>query len=168
VGGAVRVFCATGLAFLIGAGLLVMLLPASWRERVVRGRWRLWPEWWTWPRSLQLFGLRGIYYGMILAAVACGLEAASVSLNRRLVCGVVPLVLLADGLPISVSGLGTRETSLLLLLHPEEPASLVAFSMIWSSTLVIGRLVIGLAYWWLLPGAAVWTDWKRSEKEDSL
>lgn len=166
--GAVRVFCATGLALLIGAGFLATFMPAKWRERFVRGRWRLWPDSWTWSRSLHLCGLRAIYYSMILAAVACGLEVASIPLSRRLVCGVVPLVLLADGLPISVSGLGTRETSLLLLLRPEEPAPLVAFSMIWSSTLVSGRLIIGLAYWWLPPGTSIWTDWRRTEKEDSL
>jgi hypothetical protein len=153
---------------LVGIAVLATYLPTRWRERLVRGRWRLWPATWAWSCSLQLCGLRAIYYGMIVAAVAFGLEFASIPLSHRLICGVVPVVLLADGLPISVSGLGTRETTLLLLLRPEELALLVAFSMIWSSVLITGRLIIGLSYRWLLPGTSVWTSWQRSEKESGL
>jgi hypothetical protein len=46
------------------------------------------------------------------------------------------------------AGLGTRETSLLLLLAPPEPAVLLAMSLIWSTGMILFRFVIGLAHLW--------------------
>jgi hypothetical protein len=162
----VRTFAMTGLALLAACALAATLLPAKWRGKLVRGRWQLWPATWTWLRSAHLCGLRSVYYGLIVGAVACGLGFASVPLDWRLICSVVPLVLLADGLPISASGLGTRETTLLLLLQPEEPAPLIAFSMLWSSTLISGRLLIGLTYWWLVPQAQLSSVGQVGSKEN--
>jgi hypothetical protein len=150
-------FCAIGLAALLSAGLLASLFPHRWRERWTIGGRRLWPGSWTWGRSLRLSGLRGIYYAIILAAVGVGLEVAPVPVGRQVVFGAVPVVLLADGLPISVSGLGTRETALLSLIRMPQPAALLAFSLIWSAVLMIGRLLIGLVHWWLLPAAMLST-----------
>jgi len=149
----IRSFCAIGLAGLLSAGLMASLLPRRWRERwTIRGR-RLWPGSWTWGHSLRLSGLRGIYYAIILIAVGVGLEVAPVLAGRQVVFGAVPVVLLADGLPVSVSGLGTRETALLSLIRAPQPAALLAFSLIWSAVLMTGRLLIGLANWWFLPTA---------------
>jgi hypothetical protein len=63
------------------------------------------------------------------------------------VLSTIPLVLLADGLP-NFAGLGTRETSLLLLLAPREPPVLLAMSLIWSTGMILVRFVIGLAHLW--------------------
>jgi hypothetical protein len=157
-------FCAISLAVLLGVGLLASLLPHKWRERWTIGGRRLWPGSWTWGRSLRLSGLRGIYYAIILAAVGVGLEVAPVPLGRQVVFGAVPVVLLADGLPISVSGLGTRETALLSLIHAPQPAVLLAFSLIWSAVLMTGRLLIGLANWWLSPAAILATPGTTRER----
>lgn len=146
-------FCAVGLTSLLGIGLLAYFFPRWWRERRANGGRQLWPDSWTWRRSLRLSGLRGIYYAIILAAVALGLEVAPIPLGRPVVLGAVPVVLLADGLPISVSGLGTRETALLALIRAPEPGVLLAFSLIWSTALITGRILIGLGHWWLLPAA---------------
>jgi hypothetical protein len=146
-------FCAIGLAALVGVGLLAYFFPRWWRERRMIGGRHLWPGSWTWGRSLQLSGLRGIYFAIILAAVALGLEVAPIPLGRPVVLGAVPVVLLADGLPISVSGLGTRETALMSLIRAPEPGVLLAFSLVWSAVLITGRLLIGLGHWWLLPAA---------------
>jgi hypothetical protein len=150
-------FCVIGLAALLSAGLLASLLPRRWRERWTIGGRRLWPGSWTWGRSLRLSGLRVIYYAIILAAVGLGLEVAPVPVGRQVVFGAVPVVLLADGLPISVSGLGTRETALLSLIRAPQPAALLAFSLIWSVVLMTGRLLIGLVHWWLLPASMLST-----------
>ena len=56
---------------------------------------------------------------------------------------------LVDGLPISLSGLGTRENVLLFLLQPERPAHLVACTILWWSAMILGRATIGLGALWL-------------------
>jgi hypothetical protein len=144
-------FCAIGLTVLIVVGLLAYFFPRWRHERRTIGGEHFWPRSWTWGRSLQLSGMRGIYYAIILAAVGLGLEVAPVPVGRQVVFGAVPVVLLADGLPISVSGLGTRETALLSLIDAPQPGALLAFSLIWSAVLMTGRLLIGLVHWWLLP-----------------
>jgi hypothetical protein len=152
IGRGISVFCAIGLAALLCAGVLARLLPGRWRDRWTVGRWRLWPGSWTWSHSLRLCGLRGIYFSIILAAVLLGLEVAPVPSSPEVAFGAVPVVLLADGLPISISGLGTRETALVSLMRASPPSALLAFSLIWSAVLLTGRLLIGLVHWWLLPG----------------
>jgi hypothetical protein len=104
---------------------------------------------WHWTQSVQLYGLRVVYFGIIVGYAAGGLSLCGVALSRGVVLGVIPLVLLADGLPVSVSGLGTRETALLYLLQPEHPEVILAWSLLWSAGLLAGRTGIGLGSVWL-------------------
>jgi len=150
-------FCALGLTLLLGLAIGFSLMPASWRQRVGAFRASAWLQAWTWKRSAQLAGLRVCYYAPILIYVVVGLSLCRVAPDVRLVCGSVPLVLLADGLPISISGLGTRETALVYLLDPPQPAVLLAFSLLWSTGLVVGRLALGLITWVTL--------WRRGSLE---
>jgi hypothetical protein len=152
-------FCAGGLAMLLGLAIGFCLTPTRWRQHLVAFRWSAWLQAWTWKQSAQLAGLRVCYYAPILIYVVVGLSLCRVALDVRLVCGTVPLVLLADGLPISISGLGTRETALVYLLDPPQPAVLLAFSLLWSTGLIVGRLVIGLVTWVTL--------WRRGSPEAS-
>jgi hypothetical protein len=168
IGRGIRAFCAIGLAALLSIGLLASWFPNRWRERWTIGRRRLWPGSWTWGRSLQLSGLRGVYYSIILAAVALGLEVAPVPSGRGVVFGAVPIVLLADGLPISVSGLGTRETALLSLMRASPPSALLAFSLIWSTVLLTGRLLIGLVHLWLFPGTTIGAAGPRPNGDEAV
>jgi hypothetical protein len=152
-GPAIARSCALALLLLVGLGMVVRLLPARWQERWLPERWRVRIEWWTWRHSAHLGLLRMGYFAIFLVYAALGLRACGFGLSAQVVCSVVPLVLLADGLPISVSGLGTREATLLYLIHPEaeERAILVAFSLLWSVGLVLGRAAIGLGFWWFTP-----------------
>jgi hypothetical protein len=144
-----RWVCGAGVGVLVGLPALARVLPVSWRQRLTKTRLGASLRLWSWRRSLWLAALRGVYYAVILIYAAAGLHLCGVPLDYRVVLGVVPLVLLADGLPISISGLGTREAALLYLLAPEQPAVVLAFSMFWSTGLVLGRAAIGLAHWWL-------------------
>jgi hypothetical protein len=83
---------------------------------------------------------------IILLYAVVGLTYCGVELHSRVVCSIVPLVLVADGLPISISGLGTRETALVYLVDPPQPAVLLAFSLFWSTGLMLGRLLLGLGH----------------------
>jgi hypothetical protein len=148
---AMRAFCALGLTGLLSVGLFVGWMPQGWRRRLHDGRWGAGLGWWTWGRSLRLCVLRCGYYGILLSYAVLALPLCGVYLDFAVVCSVLPLVLLADGLPISVSGLGTRETALLFLLNPAPPlqAAVLAFSLVWSTGLLTGRAVLGLGHLWL-------------------
>jgi hypothetical protein len=137
---AARWFCLAGLGILLALGIGGALLVG---RRLAGG-----PRWWDWRRAGQLGLLRAAYYAITLAYAATGLYLCGVAVDVRVVGSVVPLVLLADGLPVSVSGLGTREATLLYLLDPEQPAVVLAFSLVWSTGLMTGRLALGLAYCW--------------------
>jgi hypothetical protein len=88
-----------------------------------------------------------VYFIILVVYAAVALEICRIPLDFRVVLSTIPLVMLADGLP-SVSGLGTRETALQLLLPSEEPAVLVALSLVWTTVLVLTRATIGLAHLW--------------------
>jgi Lysylphosphatidylglycerol synthase TM region len=103
---------------------------------------------WSIRRSLQLIPLRICYFLIFVVYAAVALRICRLPVDHRVVLGSIPLVLLADGLP-SVSGLGTRDTALQLLIKTARPDTLLAFSLIWSTGLIIGRSAIGLAHLWV-------------------
>ncbi|MCS6851279.1 MAG: hypothetical protein NZ700_08945 [Gemmataceae bacterium] len=147
--GSLRWVCGGALGVLIGLGLLARLAPTAWPQHRQPPRWWACLNWWGVGRSLRLCLLRGGYYLIILLYALVSLPLCGVCVDYRVVFSVIPLVMVADGLPISVSGLGTRETALLWLL-PDVPANrLVAFSLLWSVGLMVGRATLGLVHLWL-------------------
>ena len=149
-----RWFCGISLLGFASLALLTRRLPVGWRIRLARTRWGSWIDSWTWQRSLQLCALRSVYYAILLAYVLIGLSICHMHVGLRVVFSVIPLVLMVDGLPISISGFGTREATLLYFLKPDQPGTMLAFSLIWSSGLVLGRLALGLVHWWVPLGMA--------------
>jgi hypothetical protein len=109
---------------------------------------------WSIKRSLMLIPMRVIYFGILVVYAAAALAICHVPADRHVVLSTVPLVMLADGLP-SVSGLGTRETALQLLLQPDRAEMLLALSLVWSAGLILGRAGIGLALLWWNPSLGV-------------
>ena len=107
-----RFICVILLAGLLAVALFLGFMPAPWRARLLRTKWGAWTECWSWGRSLVLVLLRLVYYGFILAYAAVGFSICELPLDFSVVVSTIPLVLLFDGLPISVSGLGTRENAL--------------------------------------------------------
>jgi hypothetical protein len=145
--------CGLALLVVAAAGVAIGKFPLRWQERWLPERLRVQLDWWTWRHSICLGLLRTGYFALILVYAAVGLRLSGIDLSLQGLCSVVPLALLADGLPISVSGLGTRETTLLYLINPDESERpvLLAFSLLWSVGLVLGRAAIGLAFWWYVP-----------------
>ncbi len=146
----VRWFCVVGLCLVGIAALVPVVLPARYKLRLPHTRWGDWLQSWSWARSARLALARVVYYLILVVYAAVALEICGIALDFRVVLSTIPLVMLADGLP-SVSGLGTRETALQLLLPTEEPAVLAALSLVWTTVLVLGRATIGLAHLWLVP-----------------
>jgi Lysylphosphatidylglycerol synthase TM region len=136
--------CLAGLGTLLVAALAAAMVRRS-REQDLAG----WLRAWRWWHSAQLCLLRAAYYGIIFIYAAYALWLCGVAVDAGILVSTIPLVMLADGLPISIAGLGTRETTLLYLLSPEQPAIVLAFSFTWSAGLMAGRLLLGLGHTWL-------------------
>jgi hypothetical protein len=144
---AARWFCGVGLCLTGIAALVVLLLPARYKHRLRHTRWGGWLDSWSWARSARLALARVVYFFILVVYAAVALEICGIALDFRVVLSTIPLVMLADGLP-SVSGLGTRETALQLLLPTEQPAVLAALSLVWTTVLVAARAAIGLVHLW--------------------
>jgi hypothetical protein len=145
----IRLFCAMALAIIGLAIIAACFLPMSLRERLRQTKWGVFFSWWTLRRSLRLCLVRFGYFSIIIVYATLGLALCEVMVDEGVVFTVIPIVVLIEGLPISVSGLGTRETTLTLLLNVEQDSAVVAFSLIWSTGLIVGRLLLGLGHWWL-------------------
>jgi hypothetical protein len=120
--------------------------------RVIGGRRR--ENWfqqlaWNWTRFGTLALWRSAQFGIVFAYIAAGLYICHSVTDASVLVSVIPLALLCDGLPISVAGLGTRDTIFVALLEPSQPESLVAFTLIWTVGSIITRAAIGLANLWL-------------------
>jgi hypothetical protein len=147
-------FCGLALAGLAALSATVYLLPGRRLRSVRQTRWgaALRSAAWRWRDLPTLGAMRLAYVGLGLIYITLALAVCGVALDPWVIVGVVPLVVLVDGLPISVGSLGTREAALLLLLDPfllkaDEPV-LVAFSIVWSTCGLSGRALIGLGNLW--------------------
>ena len=141
-----RTFAATGLLVLLLLPLLFRIVPSSFLQRT--GRWLPKLDRWSFAQSCTLSVLRIAYYLILIIYAAVALRCCRIHVDSLLVLSTIPMVLLADGLA-SVSGLGTRDAALQLLLKPDRPELLAAMSLLWSSGLIIGRLSIGLVHMWI-------------------
>ncbi len=147
----IAAWCAAGLLLLGLFTALAIVFPSLWRRVAQRYRWgvSLTSAGIGWRRLLPLYPLRLVYFifGLVHAAVILAL--CGVQLDHAAVVGVIPLTSMLDGLPVSLAGLGTREAVFLALLEPEQPALLVAGSLVWWVCVLVGRTAIGLGLLWL-------------------
>jgi hypothetical protein len=143
----VRPAVAIALSIALFIAFVLWIVPAAWRKKVWGTKLDELFAGWTLMRSLRLVPLRCVYFCIFAIYAAAALETCRVPVDHQVVASTIPLVLLADGLP-SIAGLGTRDTALQLLLKPDNPDSLLAMSLIWSTGLIVGRSAIGLAHLW--------------------
>jgi hypothetical protein len=142
-----RPLVSIALAVTVGVGIVLWALPANIRARI-RADGASVLDGWSLARSARLLPLRLVYFGILVIYAAIAMNICRLPVDRTVVVSTIPLVLLADGLP-SFAGLGTRETSLQLVLAPGEPnAMLFAMSLFWSTGMIIGRIIIALAHLW--------------------
>jgi hypothetical protein len=143
-----RPYIAIALAVTLVVGVVLWNLPERLRLRSAAGRLGAILADWSWSRSLRLGPLRILYFGILVVFAAVALAICKVAVSSEVVLSTVPLVLLAEGLP-NFSGLGTRETALLLLIDTPEKGVLVAMSLFWSAGMLVIRLIIGLVHYWV-------------------
>jgi uncharacterized protein (TIRG00374 family) len=132
------------------------------RKLFVRGSWllemRQGLRQLTWASIITALLLTGLAYTLFfsqcyLLAVALGLPVDYVHVSHAVALGS-----LATLLPISISGLGTREATIVAYLAmrgvSEEPA--LAFSMLIFSTFYVAGGLMGAVAWWAKPVSIDW------------
>jgi hypothetical protein len=132
-----RVVCSVGLLVLGLIGIVVQVRHPAWLGS------------WNWLSSLQLCALRSVNFGLSLVYVLASLVCVGVHAPWSAACTAVPLIQFAEGIPLTMSGLGTREAILLVVLNPDRPDLILAFGLVWSTGLILGRLAIGVGHLWI-------------------
>ena len=100
-------------------------------------------------RIVSLIPLRIMYQTPSLLQAAAVLAICGVWPGPLMALTAIPIMAIVDAIPVSVSGLGSREWVLIGLLSPERPEMLVAGTLLWWSCVFLGRAAIGLtALWW--------------------
>ena len=123
--------------WLRGARLLDTLRQATFRDAA---------EWVAW---------RALFYGSFVAFAAATLPAFGIFVPLRALVVCVPVTLSVAALPITVSGFGSAQVAMLALYGAfADEASIVAYSLAYSVSLVVLRLPIGLACWPAVAAAA--------------
>lgn len=117
---------------------------------------------WPWRELAKLAGLRLIYFSGSIVYLWTALWIAGFAIGPLVAISVLPIIAMLEGLPLSIGGLGTRETALVLLLKPPQPELLVAFCLVWSGSFISGRMLIGLISLWH-PRSRQWLTLRRGE-----
>ncbi|UCD85720.1 MAG: flippase-like domain-containing protein [Deltaproteobacteria bacterium] len=93
-----------------------------------------------------VFGLKSFSFSSVLFGIWLGLKTFGVDLSLISIITYVPLVLLIGSIPITVFQLGTTQAAWLFFFRDlAPPATLVAFSVLWSFGFLVMRMVVGLA-----------------------
>jgi hypothetical protein len=142
-----QTFCLILLLGLLAIPLIMRLLPASVRQWLEKRPMGATLAAWDAHRSLRLILLRVVYFSLDGIYVPAALWLCGQPIGVGTALAIVPLVLLATVLP-SASGLGARETALYLLIPSSHPDVLVAMGVLWSTGIIIVRLVIGMGWLW--------------------
>jgi len=73
------------------------------------------------------------------------LPCFGVGVPLRALVGLVPVIMSVSALPVTVSGLGSTQLAMGALYAPwSDPASILAYSVVYSATLVLFRVPIAL------------------------
>lgn len=152
-GGVLGAGLRTGLAAVAGTALLVLVALAAVSRRAVRL-----PGWLRRSRVLETLGRargrdaaewmawRVLFYGTFVGFAAVTMPAFGLHVPLAVLVPCVPVVMSVAALPISVSGLGSTQLAMLALYGDHAEASaLLAYSLVYTATLVAVRLPIGLA-----------------------
>jgi uncharacterized membrane protein YbhN (UPF0104 family) len=144
-----RWVCVASTVGLLALALILHFLPAAWRQWLEGKNWGRWLKWWSWRHSLLLWAQRLTMFLLVILYAWVGLLIIGIHPDARTVFGTIPFVLVAEALP-GTGGLGERETALIYLLNPGgKEAELLAFGLIWSTVVIVGRVLIGLVSSWL-------------------
>ncbi|MDY6943552.1 MAG: lysylphosphatidylglycerol synthase domain-containing protein [Pseudomonadota bacterium] len=94
---------------------------------------------------ISTIGDRAIYFSTFVLFFYLAMPTFGLRVPLADLLCLVPLLFIIINLPITAAGLGTLQAGMLLLFAPYgESAALLAFSVCYSATIIIGRLPFGL------------------------
>jgi uncharacterized membrane protein YbhN (UPF0104 family) len=144
--------------------VLAALVAGAWFARLPDARR---PRWLRGARMLEtlrraqlrdaaeLIGWRCLFYGSFVAFAAATLPAFGIHVPLAALVACVPVTLSIAALPITVSGIGSAQVAMLALYGAfADEASIVAYSLAHTASLIALRLPIGLACWPAVAAAA--------------
>jgi hypothetical protein len=111
----------------------------------------------TWRRArvrdvAEFVAWRASFYASFVAFAALSLPCFGIHVPLLALVGLVPVVMSVSALPITVAGLGSTQLAMWVLYAPfADPAPLLAYSVVYSATLVLFRVPVALA---CLPAAS--------------
>jgi uncharacterized membrane protein YbhN (UPF0104 family) len=149
LGHAVRIALALVVAAAAAAFVLLSLLSRAPAERVperLRGARLLATLRRARLRDVAEFAAwRAAFYASFVAFAALSLPAFGVGVPLRALVGLVPVIMSVAALPITASGLGSTQLAMGTLYRPfADPAAILAYSVVYSATLVLLRVPIAL------------------------
>lgn len=96
---------------------------------------------------LEFMLYRGGFYASFIAFTALALPCFGITIPLHALIAFVPIVMSISALPITVSGLGSTQVLMLALYAPfADEAAIVAYSVVYSATLLFFRLPIGILF----------------------
>lgn len=96
---------------------------------------------------LEFMLYRGGFYASFVAFTHFALPCFGIQIPLLALVAFVPLIMSISALPITVSGLGSTQVMMLALYAPfADEASVVAYSIVYSATLILFRLPIGIFF----------------------
>lgn len=95
---------------------------------------------------LEFLGWRMLVYASFTSFAALALPAFGIQVPWWMLVTTIPVIMSVAALPITVSGIGSTQVAMLLLFGPfAEASAIVAYSLVYSATLLLLRLPIGVA-----------------------
>jgi len=146
-----RIQTVSGWMLIVGLAVLVPLLTSKpgwdWLQRI--RSWALFRSFrLTRARDIAiLLSIRVSYIVGFLVAFYVGARSFGIEVPIPLALASVPVILIAGALPITPAGLGTQAAAMLFFWGDYgDPASIVAFGLVFPIALTTARVVLGIPY----------------------
>ncbi len=145
----IAVICAALLAFCVLSVLLIKYLPDFRYIRKIKQNdlFKIYIET-SFPTYIINIGYRCVFYATFILFFYVAIRAFNIEIPFTALIAYVPVILLVISIPISAFGLGTSQAAMLLLFKDYgSPAQILAFSLVYSASIIIVRGLIGAWYY---------------------
>jgi uncharacterized membrane protein YbhN (UPF0104 family) len=123
-----------GPAWLRRSRLLESLASARWRD------------------VARFVAYRALFYAAFVCFAALSLPAFGIDIPLLALVALVPVIMSLSALPVTVAGIGSTQVLMWKLYGAfGDPPAAVAYSLVYTATLVLCRMPIGLAALWAVP-----------------
>jgi uncharacterized membrane protein YbhN (UPF0104 family) len=105
-----------------------------------------------WRDLGRFVAYRALFYGAFVCFAALSLPAFGIEIPLLALVALVPVIMSLSALPVTVAGIGSTQVLMWKLYGAfGDPPAAVAYSLVYTATLVLCRMPIGLAALWTVP-----------------